>query len=60
MNEMKKGPEEGAEVREGGPILPFEDEGPDSYVVLPILDDPGHWIAVFADGSYVKDWVPVF
>ena len=31
---------------------------PDGYVVLPVPESPGHWIAVFADGSYVWDWVP--
>ena len=31
---------------------------PEGYVVLPVPEAPGHWIAVFADGSYVRDWVP--
>ena len=31
---------------------------PEGYVVLPVPEAPGHWIAVFTDGSYVRDWVP--
>ena len=55
MDEMI-GPESSREPVEDDNF--FLVKGPDGYVVLPVPEAPGHWIAVFADGSYVRDWVP--
>lgn len=31
----------------------------DTYLLVPCLDDdPAAFYAVFADGSYVRDWIP--
>jgi hypothetical protein len=30
----------------------------DTFIVLPVLDQPGDHYVVFGDGSYVKDWMP--
>lgn len=55
MSEMT-GPEPSGECAEDDDS--FLGKVPGGYVVLPVPEAPGHWIAVFTDGSYVRDWVP--
>ncbi|MDP9982933.1 hypothetical protein J2W14_002335 [Pseudarthrobacter oxydans] len=55
MSEMT-GPEPSRECAEDDESL--LGKVPEGYVVLPVPEAPGHWIAVFTDGSYVRDWVP--
>lgn len=54
MNEMKR-PERWSEAEEEDDFFRSE---PDFFVLLPDLEAPGHWVAVFADGSWVRDWAP--
>lgn len=35
--------------------LAEEREG--TYILLPVLDEPDAWVAVFSDGSYSR-WIP--
>ena len=55
MNEMER-PERSGECVEDDHV--FLDKVLDWYVILPVPEAPGHWISVFADGSYVRNWVP--
>jgi hypothetical protein len=33
------------------------DNGEGTYILLPVLDEPDAWLAVFSDGSYTR-WIP--
>jgi len=35
----------------------FTGETDDSYVLIPLLEEPGAYLALFQDGSYTR-WIP--
>ncbi|UIW13452.1 hypothetical protein SEA_AMYEV_36 [Arthrobacter phage Amyev] len=54
MNDENGGPQGGPLFLE--PPRPADDLE-ETFVLLPIVDEPGEFMAVFSDGSYTR-WIP--
>lgn len=40
------------------PVQPWGEDFDSGFVLFPVLDHPGRYVAQFSDGSYTSAWVP--